>query len=127
MHRIALGVSIIAIAVASPAFAGFIETRAQWQRMTQAGKLDYVTGLADGIMTYYEGEPFSEARARGWRACLQTNELNNGEILQMVEAGYSDVANWSVGPLSILINQMNLVCKGYENVERQRLGIEPLQ
>lgn len=117
--------AIATIGSASPTLAGYINNKAEWNRLDD--KHSYVMGVFDGLAVSTTDSKEDQAYFFGWNRCSQENGLTSLEFVQMVDQVYAeDVANWSLPPLSMMLKGLNRLCLTQLNEEREELGLPPL-
>lgn len=125
MHKLMLLTVVVAIGSASPASAGYINNKAEWNRLDD--KHSYVMGVFDGLAVSTSDSKEDQAYFFGWNRCSQENGLTSLEFVQMVDQVYAeDVSNWSLPPLSMMLKGLNRLCVTQLNEEREDLGLPPL-
>jgi hypothetical protein len=125
MKRI-IATALVALSVASPAWAGFIANRVQWNALGSARQADYVMGIVDQTMLMDATSPYGQANAQGILDCMVALNLDNIALVTIIDEGYARSAStWGDPPVLVLTREFTTVCRTYMNEERVSRGLAP--
>lgn len=115
-----------AVAVASPAWAGFIANRGQWNSLGQAQKAAYVMGLFDARAQVASGNDVHQAVMDARQQCIVDAGMNSDDLVTLIDDGYAaDASVWTYPPVAIMLQQTNKVCRVQLNEALIAAGQQP--
>ena len=122
----AILVATIAVLMATPAWAGYVENRTQWNALDAQRKADYSMGLFDGLAQVSPTDRVGIAHFRARSECVTALGITSSDLALLIDEGYAaDAGTWSLGPLAILLRQTNRVCRSQINAAVIAAGGEP--
>jgi len=117
---------IIAVSIAlaaSPAWAGFVENRRQWNELTDAQKSAYAMGLLDARVQVSDASPEIVAINDARLVCLVELGIRSTDLATIIDEGYTrDPERWSYAPVAILLQETNAVCRTQLNAAMEEGG-----
>lgn len=119
----AIIICLLAAAVATPAFAGYISNRTQWNALGSA-KQDYAAGLLDGMYMTWTEDDAQAANIQGTENCLSELGISGRDLADLIDRGYADPSSWGKSPLLIMSTQVGRMCRPYVNRERVAKGLD---
>ena len=111
-RRIAVAGTLLLLIVVAASTAGhaahFIKNRQQWSNMLPRVKDAYMTGVVDGLLglRFAVKVPLKDDLER----CFLEMDVTSKTAVDMVEAEYSDVANWGLAPTDVFFLGARKMC-----------------
>lgn len=116
----------IAVLMATPAWAAYVENRTQWNALDAQRKADYAMGLFDGLSQVSIDDRIGLAGVTARNQCVVALAIESSDLALLIDEGYAaDAGTWSQSPLSILLRQTNRVCRSQINAAVIAAGGEP--
>jgi hypothetical protein len=119
----ALITALMVIGLATPAVAGFIENRSQWNSLSEAQKSAYAMGLLDARVQVADSTSEFAASNAARLACLIELGITSSDLATIIDEGYArNAERWSAPPIGVLLMETNVVCRTQLNAAMERGG-----
>ena len=105
-------IAVTLVVIASPAWAGFVENRRQWNELTPSQKSAYAMGLLDARVQVSDASPEIVAMNEARLECLVELGIVSTDLPTIIDEGYArDAERWSVAPIGVLLQETNAICR----------------
>ncbi len=115
--------AICSVTAPPVAHAQFIQSRADWARMSASAKSGYVMGVLDETI---EGAKGADQYYRDRYQCSVDLNLRSGDLSDLVNKAYESPKTWEFSPRILLDWELRKVCIRRINEARAIRGQEPL-
>lgn len=108
---------------ASPAHAGFVNNRNEWEKLSVQQKLAYSEGIIDTIIIWHPSSKF----VFDMENCLIDLNFRSSNISDLIEEKYRLLTNWELSPVNVAYMGIREVCLAHMNRARAARGDELLE
>lgn len=127
--RAAVTALSLAVSIAVPARAGFIDDYRSWMMLGPDGQSAYAMALFDTMIVFVDGDDFSTARAVGLRNCAEALNLRAGLMAQAITKYYNDYPENQIAAPFVAFNGYleRGACSPFINKVRREMGLPELK